>query len=69
MNKIAYKPEEAAEQLGVSVRLLEDWRKQGIGPGYSRIATKKIVYPHASLVKFLERHMVRTVDHPDQAIG
>ncbi|KAF0234127.1 MAG: hypothetical protein FD177_1039 [Desulfovibrionaceae bacterium] len=69
MNKIAYKTEAAAEMIGVSKRTLEEWREQGKGPAYSRLSERLVVYPHATLVKYLDRYLVRTIDQPAPEVG
>lgn len=69
MVRLSYKTQEAADLLGVSKRQLEEWREQGKGPAYSRIGPKLVVYPHATLIKYLDRHLVRTIDQQDPAVG
>ncbi len=62
MEKLSYKPKEAAQVLGVSKRTLEDWRARGIGPAYVKETERTILYPRRGLEAWLERRAVRTAD-------
>jgi hypothetical protein len=47
-------PEAAANFLSVPVGRLEDWRAQGTGPAYIRLAHKTIRYSTADLIAFIQ---------------
>lgn len=47
--------EELADYLGdVSVRTLEDWRRQGLGPDYVSISPKMVRYRPAAVERWLD---------------
>jgi predicted DNA-binding transcriptional regulator AlpA len=47
--------EELAAYLGdVSVRTLEDWRRQGTGPDYVTLSPKMVRYRHAAVERWLD---------------
>lgn len=49
---------EAAQYLGpVSVRTLQDWRVQGVGPAYSKLG-KRVAYDVADLEAFVAKSRV-----------
>jgi excisionase family DNA binding protein len=51
-------PVDVAEELGVPVSTLANWRYQGLGPRYLRIG-RHVRYQAADVDKWLERQRVR----------
>lgn len=47
-------PKEAAEYLGVSVRLLQEWRARGVGPAFSKFGSRFVRYQRRDLDDWLE---------------
>jgi hypothetical protein len=45
-----YSPPETAVILGVAVRTLEDWRRDGRGPAYTRFGAKSVRYKGEALL-------------------
>ena len=43
----------AAEKLGVSVRTLQRWRVQGVGPRFLKLGRKLVAYTEADLTAYL----------------
>jgi excisionase family DNA binding protein len=41
--------QEAAKQLGISVRTLQRWRRQGGGPKFCRLGVRRLGYPEDEL--------------------
>ena len=49
--------EEAAEFLGISIRKLEKYRREGDGPVFVRLSHKLVRYRICDLLKFQEQHL------------
>jgi len=47
---------EAARILGLKARTLENWRRVGTGPTYSRIGVRSIRYSRKALQRYIEEH-------------
>ncbi len=62
----AVREREAARLLGVSYSVMKLWRRQGIGPVYSRLNSRVITYTPQALKDFVDRNAV-TVDPPEAA--
>jgi predicted DNA-binding transcriptional regulator AlpA len=60
---------EAAQAMRLSVRALEDLRRDGKGPAYVRLSARCIRYPRRLVEQYLEKHLVRTYDQQDAAIA
>lgn len=59
---------EAARSMGLSIRTLEEMRKDATGPAYVRISQRCIRYPRHLVNEYLEKNLVRTIDQRDAAI-
>src|SRR5262245_4812757 len=55
-------PEEAADQLGVKPKTLEQWRYLGKGPDYIKVGRKYVRYPQSAIDAFIEEHTVQVRD-------
>ena len=54
--KISLNQKETADIIGVSPGTLENWRSEGLGPEYIKIASGKrgrVLYPKNSIAEFL----------------
>jgi phage terminase Nu1 subunit (DNA packaging protein) len=54
--KIALNTLQTSELLGVSSGTLENWRRQGIGPGYLKMSggkKAKVMYPKTAIAEWL----------------
>ena len=60
---------EAARAMRLSVRSLEDMRRDGKGPAYVRLSARCIRYPRRLVTEYLEKHLVRTIDQRDAVIN
>lgn len=60
---------QAAQAMALSVRALEDMRRDGKGPAYVRLSARCIRYPRRLVSEYLEKHLVRTHDQQDVAIN
>lgn len=60
-------PAEAAAALRVTVKTLTQWRWQGKGPPYLRVAGNLIRYAQSALDDWMTTQAVRPVLHPDDA--
>lgn len=49
--------EEAAEFLGISIRKLEKYRREGDGPVFVRLSHKLVRYRVCDLLEFQEQHL------------
>lgn len=52
---------ELAKYLGVSVALLEKWRREGLGPTYSNLGKRLIIYRTKDIAEFILLSQVKTV--------
>jgi hypothetical protein len=52
-------PAEAAERLGVGVRVLERWRSTGDGPAYAKLTSRTLRYRAEDLEAFVSRSVRR----------
>jgi Helix-turn-helix domain len=43
-----------AEELGVTVRTLQGWRQRRIGPAWTRIGGKAVIYPRIGIPAWLK---------------
>ena len=59
---------QAAQAMGLSVRAMEDMRRDGKGPAYVKMSARCIRYPRRLVSEYLEKHLVRTYDQQDAAI-
>jgi DNA-binding transcriptional MerR regulator len=48
----------AAQELGLQVQTIRNWRSLGIGPPYIRVGTRAIRYDEDDLHRFIERGKV-----------
>jgi predicted site-specific integrase-resolvase len=55
-----YPAAEAARMLGVSPYTLKRWRAEGVGPAYTRVSHRVVIYPKAALDEWCAR---RTYKH------
>jgi excisionase family DNA binding protein len=56
-------PEEAAEELRLPVRQLQQWRYLGIGPAYVKVG-RAVRYPRSDLDAWLTANRVEPKDTP-----
>lgn len=57
--KLKLKETEVAQEYGVPVKTLQSWRRQGLGPEYSKVGSS-VYYDRFSLDEFFRRHRVVT---------
>lgn len=57
----ALEPKAAATFLNVSVRCLEEWRRRGSGPRWTKVG-RRVIYRFADLDAYLARGDQRTPD-------
>ncbi len=57
-----FNEDQAAEFLSVSVRTLQRWRWEGIGPAFVKVGARAVRYDQAELAAFLNRGRVATTD-------
>lgn len=50
-----YSPQTLAALLSVSPRTLESWRKNGVGPPYSRLPNRTVRYKGLDILEWLEK--------------
>ena len=50
---------EVARLLGVTVECLINWRRTGVGPTFTRIGTRKVVYDMRDVNAWLDTHKQR----------
>ena len=61
-------PQELADDLGLSLATLADWRSQGRGPAYLKVG-RKIWYPRNRVENWLQSRLKETTeDGPKEAI-
>ena len=60
---------ETAKAMALSVRALEDMRRDGKGPAYVRLSARCIRYPRRLVSEYLEKHLVKTYDQQDAVIA
>lgn len=53
-------PKQLAQQLGVSEKTLERWRKDGSGPPFVKTGSKRIRYPIVGLEAWIEANLHQT---------
>ena len=51
-----FTPRTLAEELGVSVRTLDDWRLSGRGPRYFKVSYRTVKYPAEDVETWLQSH-------------
>jgi len=60
-NRLWFNTKELANYLGVSVPLIEMWRREGFGPQYSNLGKRKIVYLKKDIAQFIVLSKVKTM--------
>jgi len=60
-NRLWFNTKELAIYLGVSVALIEMWRREGFEPQYSNLGKRKIVYLKKDIASFIVLSKVKTM--------
>ena len=57
--KVKLKEQDVFLEFGVPVKTLQSWRRQGLGPAYSKVGAS-IYYDRQELESFFKRHTIAT---------
>lgn len=61
------RPAQVAEIIGVSVDILGRWRMQSVGPRWSKLGARIVVYALSDVREWVEANMRQTADSPTVA--
>lgn len=56
--EVLFSPEELAELLGTTTRVVRSWRPRGIGPSYHRLGHKTIRYRESDVRRFIQENRI-----------